>query len=109
MKKTLQLKGIIVFSFLQPILRLKKNCSTKHCFIGILNKSYLRQPIENFKFFIIGDLHLFSQITLLALVVQKMDSGINRINRYPVRKTDCTIQWIEIYPIMSDGFALSTF
>ena len=40
----------------------------------------MRQPIENFKFFIIGDLHLVSQITLLALVVQKMDSAINWIN-----------------------------
>ena len=48
-------------------------------------------------------LNLSNRLWAQAPVVQKMDSAIHRINHYPVdkygiRKTNCTIQWIEIYP-----------
>ena len=32
----------------------------------------------------------------LAPVIQKMDSAIHRIS---IRETNCTIQWIVIYPV----------
>ena len=37
-----------------------------------------------------------------ALVVQKLDSAILRINHYPVdsiEETNCVIHWIEINPV----------
>ena len=38
-----------------------------------------------------------------APIVQKMDSTIHRLNRNPedIRKTNCAIQWIVIYPVDS--------
>ena len=46
-------------------------------------------------------------LVVLGPVVQKLNSANHRLNHYPViRKTDCTIHWIEIY---IHWIALSTF